>query len=600
MGKILRIDLESKNFIIEIVDPELEEKYIGGAGVAAAIFIKEVPPDIDPYDAQNLLIFSLGPICGTPVPYCGRHFIMAKSPLTRILGESSAGGFFGNELKKAGYDHIIISGISGTPVYLWIHNDNVEIRDATKLWGKGTRETEDLLKKDIGDEKVIVTSIGPAGENLVKFASIMSEKGHAAGRCGMGAVMGSKNLKAIVVRGTKDVPINNKDKLMEVAQRIRTIAKTTPFSVVMHDVGTPAHMDNYVSAGDVPIKNFTLSRWKGTKRIGFYSLKDNYEIQHYSCFNCWTACRGKIKYNNEWVVWPEYEFLGMLGSNLYVDDLEALIRWNIMVNDLGMDCISLGGILGVFLEAVERKLIEIDYNGLGFEKDPEKNQYTIWGATSAIENLIELIAFRKEIGNDLADGVRIFCQNYNLPDDLNIQGKGLEVPAHEPRSNNMTALDLATSSRGAYHGYEPFHLSFSTHFKKELGLTERIDAFSGGEEVIYAVKKIQDACESYTATGGCMFGFFYSSEISPWVDAVNAITGRSYTVENWVRIGENLFNSKRKYNIKCGIAKKDDSIGTRFSNPIPKGGTKGNIPPLKEMLEKYYNLRSWDSEGNPS
>jgi len=599
MGKILRIDLEAKNFTTEIVDPELEEKYIGGAGVAAAIFIKEVPPAIDPFDAQNLLIFSLGPICGTPVPYCGRHFVMAKSPLTKILGESSAGGFFGNELKKAGYDHIIFSRKSENPVYLWIHNDNVEFRDATELWGKGTRETEDLLKKEIGDDKVKVASIGPAGENLVKFASIMSEKGHAAGRCGMGAVMGSKNLKAIVIRGTKDVPINNEDKLMEAAQRIRTIAKTTPFSVVMHDVGTPAHMDNYVSAGDVPIKNFTLSRWKGTKKIGFYSLKDNYEIQHYSCFNCWTACRGKIKYNNEWVEWPEYEFLGMLGSNLYMDDLEALIRWNIMVNDLGMDCISLGGVLGVFLEAVERKLIEIDYNGLGFEKDPEKNQYTIWGATSAIENLIELIAFRKEIGNDLADGVRIFCQNNNLPDDLNIQGKGLEVPAHEPRSNNMTALDFATSSRGAYHGYEPFHLSFSTHFKKELGLTERIDAFSGGEEVINAVKKIQDACESYTATGGCMFGFFYSSEISPWVDAVNAITGRSYTIEDWVSIGENLFNLKRKYNIKCGITKKDDSIGTRFSIPLPKGGTKGNIPPLKDMLEKYYNIRGWDSEGIP-
>ncbi len=600
MGKILRIDLESKNFIIEIVDPELEEKYIGGAGVAAAIFIKEVPPDIDPYDAQNLLIFSLGPICGTSIPYCGRHFVMAKSPLTRILGESSAGGFFGNELKKAGYDHIIISGISETPVYLWIHNDNVEIRDATKLWGKRTRETEDLLKKDIGDEKVIVASIGPAGENLVKFASIMSEKGHAAGRCGMGAVMGSKNLKAIVVRGTKDVPINNKDKLMEVAQRIRTIAKTAPLSVVMHDVGTPGHMDNYVSAGDVPIKNFTLSRWKGTKKIGFYSLKDSYEIQHYSCFNCWTACRGKIKFNNEWVEWPEYEFLAMMGSNLFVEDLEALVRWNIMVNDLGMDCISLGGVLGVFLEVVERKLIEIDCNKLGFEKDPEKDQYNIWSTTSAIENLIELIAFRKGIGNDLADGVRLFCQNNNLPDDLNIQGKGLEVPAHEPRSNNLTALDLATSSRGAYHGYEPFHLSFATHFKKELGLTERIDPFSGGEEVINAVKKIQDACESYTATGGCMFGFFYSNEISPWVDAVNAITGRSFSVEDWVRIGENLFNLKRKYNIKCGMKKEDDSIGTRFSIPIPKGGTKGNIPPLKEMLEKYYNLRDWNSEGNPS
>ncbi|MFX1569355.1 MAG: aldehyde ferredoxin oxidoreductase family protein [Promethearchaeota archaeon] len=599
MGKILRIDLESENFSIDTVEPKLKEKYIGGAGVAAAIFTKEVSPDIDPLDAQNLLIFSLGPICGTSVPYCGRYFVMAKSPLTRILGESSAGGFFGNELKKAGYDHIIIKGISKKPVYLWIYNDKIEIRNATKLWGKGTRETEDLLKKEIGDENIKIASIGPAGENLVNFASIMSEKSHAAGRCGMGAVMGSKNLKAIVVRGTKDVPIINEEKLKDAAQKIRTIAKTAPLSVVMHDVGTLAHMDNYVSAGDVPIKNFTLSRWKGTKKIGFYALKDNFELQHYSCFNCWTACRGKIKYNNTWVEWPEYEFLAMLGSNLFVDDLETLIRWNIMVNDLGIDCISLGGVLGVFLEAVERGLIEIDHNKLGFEKDPEKNQYIVWSTTAPIENLIKLIAFRKEIGNDLADGVRLFCQKYSLPDDLNIQGKGLEVPAHEPRSNNMTALDLTTSSRGAYHGYEPFHLSFATHFKKELGLTERIDAFSVGEEVMNAVIKLQDACESYVATGGCMFGFFYSSEIKPWVDAVNAITGRTYTVEDWVKIGENLFNLKRVYNIKCGMTKNHDSIGSRFSIPIPKGGTKGNIPPLKEMLKKYYKLRGWDSEGIP-
>ncbi|MFW9899980.1 MAG: aldehyde ferredoxin oxidoreductase family protein [Candidatus Thorarchaeota archaeon] len=599
MGKILRIDLESKKIITEIVDPELENKYIGGAGVAAAIFTKEVPPEIDPFNAQNLLIFSLGPICGTLIPYCGRHHVMAKSPLTRILGESSAGGFFGNELKKAGFDHIIFSGISQKPVYIRIHNDDVEIRDATYLWGKGTIETEDLLIKESGDNNVKVASIGPAGENLVKFASIMSEKGHAAGRCGLGAIMGSKKLKAIVVRGTKDVPVDNKDKVMEAAEKIRTIAKTTPFSIAMHDLGTLAHMDNYVSAGDVPIKNFTLSRWKGTKKIGFYALKEKYEIQHFSCFNCWTACRGKLKYNNEWIEWPEYEFLGMMGSNLYVDDLEALIKWNIMVNNLGMDCISLGGVLGVFLEAIDRKLIEIDYNSLGFIKDPEKDQYNIWGVTSAIENLIELTAYRKEIGNELADGVRLFCQNYNLPDDLNMHGKGLEIPAHEPRSNNMTALDFATSSRGAYHGYEPFHLSFATHFKKELGLTERINAFSDGEDVVIAVKRIQDACESYVAAGGCIFGFFYSSEIKPWVDAVNAITGRTYTVEDWVKIGENLFNLKREYNIKCGIRKEDDSIGTRFSIPIPKGGTKGNIPPLKEMLERYYNIRGWNSEGIP-
>jgi aldehyde:ferredoxin oxidoreductase len=595
MSKILRVDLDKKESKIETIDGE---KYIGGAGVAAYIFTSEVPPEIDPFDGENLLIFSVGPICGTSVPYCGRHFVMAKSPLTKILGEASAGGFFGNELKRTSFDHIIIKGKSEKPIYLWIKNETIEIKDASHLWGKTTRETDDLLKKEIGDDKVKIATIGLAGENLVRFACIISEKGHAAGRCGMGAIMGSKNLKAIVVRGTEDVPINNKDKLMDATQKITTIAKTTPFSVVMHEVGTPAHMDNYVSAGDVPIKNFTLSRWSGTKKIGFYALKEQYELKHHSCFNCWTACRGKVKYHNEWFEWPEYEFLGMMGSNLFVDDLDALVRWNIMVNDLGMDCISLGCVLGVFLEAVDRKLIEIDNDVLEFEKDPEKDHYKVWGVTSAIENLIKLIAFRKEIGNDLAEGVRIFCQKYELPYDLHLHSKGLEIPGHEPRSNNMTALDFATSSRGAYHGFEPFHLSFATHFKKELGLIERINPFAVDEAII-AVKKIQDACEAYTATGGCIFGFFYSSEIKPWVDALNAITGRSYSVEKWVQIGEDLFNLKRRYNIQCGITSKDDSIGPRFSIPIPKGGTKQNVPPLEDMLAKYYEARKWSSDGKP-
>ncbi|MFX0025311.1 MAG: aldehyde ferredoxin oxidoreductase family protein [Candidatus Hermodarchaeota archaeon] len=598
MSKLLRIDLTSKELKFEEIQSSLEEEFIGGAGVAAAIFTREVPANTDPFNPENLLIVSVGPICGTSVPYCGRHFVMAKSPLTNILGESSAGGFFGNELKRTGFDHIIIKGKSEKPVYLLIENEKIEIRDATALWGKKTRETEDLLKEEHGDKFKIAT-IGPAGENLVKFASIMNEKGHAAGRCGMGAVMGSKKLKAIVVHGTKEVPIEDEIKLSNALKELRKIAKEYPMSQVMHDFGTLIHMDNYVSAGDVPIKNFSLSRWSGTKKIGVYALFEDREVQHYACFNCATACRGRIKYKEEWVVWPEYEFLAMMGSNLYVDDLEALIRWNVMVNDLGIDCISLGGVLGVFLEAAERNLLDIDYDELGFEKDPEKGQYEVWGNTSVIEKLIKMIAIREGIGNDIADGTRILCKNKQLPDDLHLHGKGLEIPAHEPRSNNMTALDLATSSRGAYHGFEPLHLSFLAHLKKELGLTERIDPYCV-DEAVNAVKRIQDACEAYGATGGCMFGFWYSTEIAPWVNALNAITGRSYTVEEWVQIGEKLFNMKRKYNLECGITSKDDSIGSRFSIPIPKGGTKKNVPPFEEMLKKYYKMRNWDPEGNPT
>jgi aldehyde:ferredoxin oxidoreductase len=525
---------------------------------------------------------------------------MAKSPLTNIIGESSAGGFFGNEMKKAGYDHIIIKGKSEVPVFLWINNDNIEIKDASDMWGKGVFYTDSHIKEILNNDQIKVATIGQAGENLVKFASIISEKDHAAGRCGMGAVMGSKHLKAIAVKGTKKVEIHDREKLLQNVKQLNEMVKNSGLATAMHELGTPVHMDNYVSAGDVPIKNFSLSRWKGTKQIGIYAIKNRGEYKMYGCFNCSIACRGDLKYEGNWIGWPEYETLAMMGSNLMVDDLETLIKWNLNINDMGMDTISLGGTLAVFLEALERKLIKMNLEELGFQKEPNStDQYVIWGATTAIERLIKKVATRDGIGNDLADGVRLFCNKYELPDDLHIHGKGLEIPAHEPRSNNMTALDYATSSRGAYHCFEPFHLSFSAHFKEELGLTERIDPFSK-ESAVDAVKKIQDACEAYIATGGCIFGFFYTHHITPWVEALNAITGRSYSVKKWVGIGEKLFNLKRKYNMDCGITNEDDKIGTRFSIPIEKGGTKQNVPPLREMLQLYYNFRGWNKVGKPA
>ena len=601
MGKILRVDLGTKEILYEDVATEDDEKYIGGAGVAAAIFSREVPADIDPYDEKNLLIFSVGPFCGTMVPFCGRHFVMAKSPLTGIIGEASGGGFFGRELKCAGFDHIIIKGKSEKPVYLWIHEGKAEVRDATDLWGKaGIHKTEMELKKLIGDDKIKTASIGPAGENLIRYAAIINENNHAAGRCGMGAVMGSKKLKAITIRGTGQVMVNNKDKLREATKTLQRIVKENPLANVMKTTGTLAHMDNFISMGDVPIKNYTMSRWKGTKSIGYYALEARGEIKHHACFNCPVGCRANVEYEGKWVAWPEYEMLAMMGSNLFINDLEALIRWNTLLNDLGIDVISLGGALGCFLEAAERNLLDINLDELGFKPDPEKEgSYQIWGSVEPIEKLIKMVAYREGIGNDIAEGVRKFCEIKNLPDDLATHGKGLEVPAHEPRANNLTALDYATTSRGAFHCYEPMQLSAAMTTKKELNLTEKLDNFVTGEVAVNAVIKIQDSSEAYSASGGCIFGFWYTSEIQPWVDALNAITGRSYSVESWVQAGERIFNIKRNYNLDCGITKDDDTFGSRFFTPLPKGGTKKNIPPIKELVSKYYELRGWNAEGRP-
>ncbi|TFG14909.1 MAG: hypothetical protein EU535_02715 [Promethearchaeota archaeon] len=594
MGKIARVDLGTKEIKIEDTKPEDEEKYIGGMGVATAIFTREVPANIDAFDEKNLFILSVGPFCGTAVPYCGRHFLVSKSPLTNILGEASSGGMFGKEFKSTGFDILIVSGKSEKPVYLWINDNNIEIKDASELWGRGTQETDAKIKEELGDDKVKIATIGPAGENLVNFACIINDNHHAAGRCGMGAVMGTKKLKAIAVKGTNKIPVADKEGVTEAAKNVRELTKESGLGMVMAESGTPVHLDSMASVGDVILKNYTIGRWTGVKKIGAKAIRERGELKHHGCFNCPTACRGFIEYQGEWVSRPEYETLGMLGSNLLVDDLETLIKWNLLVNDLGLDSITLGAVLGCFLECIDRELIDIDITQFGFSKDQ------VWGATQPIEKLIPKIAYREGIGDELAEGVRIFCEKRKLPDELAMHGKGLEVPAHEPRANNLTALDYATTPRGAYHCYEPMHLSSYMNLKEEIGLTTQVEKFStNATEVAEAVIKIQDASEAYAASGGCIFGFWFTHKITPWIEGLNAITGKSYSVDSWMEAGKNIVDMKRKFNIQCGVTKADDNYGKRFNTPLDKGGARNNVPPLEDMLPKYYEIRGWDSEGIP-
>ena len=594
MSKILRINLSNKDISQEEISAEDELKFIGGIGISTAIFTREVASDVDPLGEENPLIFSVGPFCGTAIPFCGRHFVMAKSPLTNILGESSSGGFFGKELKSSGFDFVIIKGKSETPVLLSINDGKAEILDATDLWGKGTQDTDKAVKKKLGDQKVRVATIGPAGENLVKYACIINDKTHAAGRCGLGAVMGSKKLKAIAVRGTGKVSVNEKEKVLNAAKELRDLLSKSALGMVMSDSGTPVHLDSMASVGDINVKNWTVGRWIGVKQIGAKALQARGEVKMHGCFNCPTACRGYVEYEGDWVSRPEYETLGMLGSNLLVDDLEALIKLNLLVNDLGLDSISLGGVLGCLLEGIDRELLPSKYHQLGFKKEQ------VWGDTKSIEKVIPMIAYREGVGNKLAEGVRKFCEIEGLPDELSIHGKGLEIPAHEPRANNMTALDYATTPRGAYHCYEPMHLSSYMNQKEEIGLTERVDKFGIGEDVAEAVIKIQDASEAYSASGGCIFGFWFIHKLQPWIDGLNGITGKSYSVESFMKAGQNIVNMKRDFNVKCGISIENDTYGSRFFTPLEKGGSKKNVPPLDDILQMYYQKRNWDEKGIPN
>lgn len=594
MSKILRINLSNKDISQEEISSEDELNFIGGIGLSTAIFTREVPSDVDPFGEDNPLILSVGPFCGTAIPFCGRHFVMAKSPLTNILGEASSGGFFGKELKSSGFDFVIIKGKSETPVFLSINDGKAEILDATDIWGKGTHETDKVVKEKLGDDKIRVATIGPAGENLVKYACIINGKTHAAGRCGLGAVMGSKKLKAIAVRGTGKVHVNEKEKVLNAAKELRDLLSKSALGMVMSDSGTPVHLDSMASVGDINVKNWTVGRWIGVKKIGAKALNARGEVKMHGCFNCPTACRGYVEYEGDWVSRPEYETLGMLGSNLMVDDLEALIKLNLLVNDLGLDSISLGGVLGCLLESIERELLPSEYSQLGFKKEQ------VWGDTKSIEKVIPMIAYREGIGNKLAEGVKKFCEIENLPAELSLHGKGLEIPAHEPRANNLTALDYATTPRGAYHCYEPMHLSSYMNQKEEIGLTERVDKFGTEEDVAEAVIKIQDASEAYSASGGCIFGFWFIHKLQPWIDGLNGITGRSYTVESFMEAGRRIVNMKREYSVKCGINIKDDTYGSRFFTPLEKGGSRKNVPPLNDLLQVYYRKRNWNENGIPN
>jgi aldehyde:ferredoxin oxidoreductase len=444
----------------------------------------------------------------------------------------------------------------------------------------------------------------------VRFAAILNEYDRAAGRCGLGAVMGSKKLKAIAVKGTGKASVENEATLKEVSQKLRDLLKESPQAKAFNSFGTPAGMDTMETYGDIPVNNYRESRWKGIKALGTDAIAKRGEIKKHACFNCPVACTGLVKYGEDFVRWPEYETLSLLGSNLLVGDLDAVIRWSVMANDLGMDTISLGAVLGSFLEAIEKGLLKVNLDELSFTKElvPDKGEvYKTWGSVQAIEKMITVIARREGIGNDLAEGTKRFVKARNLPAELATHGKGLEVPAHEPRACDMTALDYATSPRGAYHCYTPIHLILNMNLKKDIGIDKAVDRFSantadgknGLDISAEMVVKVQDCSETYSACGGCIFGFEFISEVTPWLAALNAITGQTRTLDDWMHVGQRLIDLKRVYSIKCGISKADDTLGSRFFQAIPKGGTKSHVPPLDQLLPRYYALRGWDVDGRP-
>jgi len=600
--KIMSLDLEVKLIYVSLTDGKIKienmgedilKSYLLGSGLAVKILYDEFDNSLEPLHPDSPLVILTGLLTGTPVPCACKTSFCAKSPQTRIWNEATVGGYFGAELKFTGYDGLVITGKSKEPVYLWITEEKIEIREAKHLWGKDTFDTTQALLKET-DPEAKVACIGQAGESLCGIASVMVEgwESRAAARGGIRAVIGSNNLKAIVVRGTKHPKISEKEKLLSSVRNTLSFLRQTTQG--LHKFGTAVGMDSVVEAqGDLPIKNWLQGSWKeGAKKTTGETLVERFLEKHYGCFGCPIRCGKIIKIKDKIMHGPEYESNAALGSLCLNDDLELISEANELCNKYGLDTISTGSAVAFAIECFEKGVISTsDTDGLELR----------WGDGEAAIKLIHKIAKREGIGDILANGVVNAAKKLGKNSiEFAVHVKGLELPMHDPRAFVSMALTYATGNRGACHldslsyTFEggmpiegiPYNHSLSRH------------DVEGKVELIIILQNYM-AC--FNALGLCKFlfcGKIGPSKIAEWT---NLVTGWNLTGDELLKIGERLFNLKRMYNYKLGITRKDDFLPPRLLTWDRKeGGAKGVLPHLGKMLGRYYELRGWSEEGIPN
>lgn len=593
-GKILRVDLtknkiEEENLSIKDID-----NFIGGIGLATKIIYSEVDPKIDPFDPSNILVFMTGPLTGSIIPSTSRYVVAAKSPLTNAWGEAHAGGLFGLKLKQAGYDGIVIKGKASSPVYLYINNEKVEIRDASKYWGKDTFETDISLKNDLGDKDFSIAIIGPAGEKLARIACIASdvtpEGPRIAGRTGMGAVMGSKNLKAIAVRGTKEILIADALKIKSIISRILPSIMSDASIQYRALYGTAGEMEVLYSVyGDVPIKNFSLGEWDGIKDITGEAMAKTVFKGHKGCYICPIKCWKIVEIENSLVRAPEYETIASLGSMLLINDPYFLVKANTLCNKYGIDTISTGSIIAWAMECYEKGILsKEELNGLELR----------WGNKENVNQIIKLIGERKGIGRILSEGVRLASMKVGKGSEkFALHVKGLEVPMHDPRAFQGMGLQYATSNRGACH-LQGFVLRIEQGERVvDLKIYERYDRFDAkGKGRIVALME-----DWYQILESMIICKFFPVPPAYVATFYTLVTGRIKKLPELIEIGTRIFTLQRMFNIACGISRKDDTLPYRLlKEPLNEGASKGQVVKLEPMLKEYYQYRGWDEEGHPT
>jgi aldehyde:ferredoxin oxidoreductase len=597
-GKLLRIDLSSGTHQIEAI-PEAEvRRYLLGSGLAAKLYYEESDPRLDPLDAANPLLAFNGVLTGTFAPTASRSSWCGRSPLTGIWNEANMGGHWGAELRFAGFDGLIVTGRATEPVYAWIHDGQAEIRPAAHLWGLDHFETFERLRAET-DTKAQLACIGPAGENLVRIANVMQGgQTHArtAGRGGMGALLGSKRLKAIVVRGADRPQYPDMKAFRTFVKEINKFIQEN--SVGMSQLGTAGGVPATELTGDLPLKNWTLGNWKEeAARVSGQRIAETIFERHTHCFACPIGCGKNVRIDDgpyAGVIGhgPEYETLAGFGGNCQCDDLNAIARMNDLCNRHGLDTISTSSTIAFAMEAYDKGLISLEETG-GLD--------LTWGNAEAMIEAIQAIAQRKGIGELLADGVRAAVERIGPEaEEWAIHVKGLEVPYHDPRAFVSMAANYATASRGACHLESvSYWLGYGTRFDGWYNPTEYDPHDSTGKGQVAV--DFQNYMAVYNPLGICKF--IAKGRIGPQqiAELVNAALGWNWSASDLLETGERLFNLKRLINVRLGISRADDTLPRRLlEEPRPSGGAEGVLPDLDLLLADYYRIRGWTAEGVPS
>ena len=602
-GKILKVNLSTKEIGVDEHDEYFYRTYMGGATLGAYYLLKEMRPKIDAFDPEALIVFAPSILTGTPAPGFARHSVICKSPLTGAIADSQAGGFWGPELKFAGYDAIVVKGRASEPVYLWISDGKIEIKQASHVWGKTTGETQNIIRKELGDDKVRVLTIGPAGERLVRFACIINECKHANGRLGMGAVMGSKNLKAIAARGHGGIKIKDREIVLKWAKWFSTNFMDNPSNAGLHDLGTGEILTGMNKDGQLPTRNFQTGFFEGAEAISAETMHSTIFQKGEGCYACPVRCKRVVEAENPYPIdslygGPEYETLAALGSNCGVSNIVAVAKGNELCNKYGLDTISTGATIAFAMECYE--------NGIINQKDTGGAELRFGNADAMLE-MVELIAKREGIGDILAEGSKIASHRFGKgAEKFAIQVKGLEMGMHDGRVKGMVGLGYAVSPVGADHVVVEHDTDFDFNAPevfieqmKTLGLLQRCKTSGMDYQKIRMFCYLQYHFSFMDSLCLCVLAFapVRTFKMAHLTDVASAVTGWELSLWEIMKLGERRINMFRVFNEREGFTPEDDWLPERFFEPIkdgPRQGATYSRQELKEMRELYYGLMNWD------